>query len=258
MSKKIIVALWLCAALLLAVALMAGSEGLASAQDTPDPIPHETCTICHPEAGAKHQEVYDELYQDEVIQVTDLAYSFTAPDTHIVTFQMTKNGAPFNAQDADSVGVYLVPYTGEAFEFEPALERLALTGEWTYDGEGGNTSTLTSSDPEYAEDFGQVDGLSAGSRLASARPSTPLRPCWKPAAALTMSLPPTTMAAKNATPTPTSSTATSTPRSMAILPLTSIPVKPATWTTGRAAISNGSSWLMIRSWLLRFLQAKLS
>ncbi len=159
MSKKTIVALCVCAALLLAVALVAGSRGPASAQDAPDPIPPETCTICHPGAGAKHQASYDELYQDGVIQVTDLAYEYSSAGTHIVTFQMTKNGAPFDASDAESLGIYFVPYTGTAFQFEPAAERLGLKGELTYDGKGGNTSTLTSSEPPYASDLGGVDGL---------------------------------------------------------------------------------------------------
>jgi hypothetical protein len=159
MSKKIIVALGVCGALLLAVALMAGSRGPASAQDAPEPIPLETCTICHPNAGSKHQASYDELGQDDVIQVTDLAYEYSSPDTHTVTFQMTKNGAPFDARDADSLGICFALYTGTAFQFEPAAERLGLTGELTYDGEGGNTSTLTSSDAAYASDFGKVDGL---------------------------------------------------------------------------------------------------
>jgi OmcA/MtrC family decaheme c-type cytochrome len=168
-------ALVLSVALLLVVALMAGSAltspevsaSQAGATGTPDtavvaatvPIEPESCAICHPEAGAKHQASYDELYQDGVIQVTDLAYSFTAPDTHILTFQMTKNGAPFNAKDADSFGIYFVPWTGEAFQFEPAMARLSLTGDLACDGTGECTSTLTNSDPAYASDLGKVDGL---------------------------------------------------------------------------------------------------
>ncbi len=159
MPKKIIAALGICAVVLLAVALMAGSLGPASAQDAAEPIPPETCVICHSDAGAEHQASYDELYQHGGIQVTDLAYEYSSPDTHIVTFQMTKDGAPFDAKDADSISIYFVPYTGTAFQFEPATERLALTGELTYDGAGGNTSTLTDSDPAYANDFGAVDGL---------------------------------------------------------------------------------------------------
>jgi len=72
---------------------------------------------------------------------------------------MTKDGAPFDANDADSVGIYFAPYTGTAFQFEPAAERLNLKGDLTYDGAGGITSTLTNSDPAYASDLGAVDGL---------------------------------------------------------------------------------------------------
>ena len=102
----------------------------------------EACAVCHSEAGADHQASYDELYQDGVIEVTDLAYSFSAPDTSTVTFNMTKDGAPFDASDADALSIYFAPYTGTGFQFEPAAERLSLLGDLTYDGEGGNTSTL--------------------------------------------------------------------------------------------------------------------
>ncbi len=78
--------------------------------------------ICHPEAGAKHQASYDELYQDGVIQVTDLTYSFAAPDTSTVTFKMTKNGAPFNGTKATNLAIYFVPYTGTKFQFDPPAE----------------------------------------------------------------------------------------------------------------------------------------
>ncbi len=159
MSKGTIAAIGVCAALLLAIALIVGAQGPASAQDAADPIPPETCIICHSDAGSEHQAFYDELYQDGGIQVTDLAYEYSSPDTHIVTWQMTKNGAPFDASAAESVGIYFVPYTGTAFQFEPAAERLTLKGDLSYDGAGGNTSTLTNSDPEYASDFGAVDGL---------------------------------------------------------------------------------------------------
>ena len=160
MSKKIIGALGICVALLLAVVLLVGPKGPASAQDTADPVPPETCTICHPEAGTKHQASYDELYQDGVIQVTDMAYEFSSPDTHIVTFQMTKDGEPFDANDADSLGIYFAPYTGTAFQFEPAIERLSLTGDIACESDGTCTSTLTNAeDSAYASDFGEVDGL---------------------------------------------------------------------------------------------------
>ncbi len=134
--------------LVLAVVLLAGFTGspLVAMQDTQDPVvpadqiavQPESCVTCHKDAGAKHQASYDELYQDGVIQVTDLAYSFTAPDTTTVTFKMTKDGAPFDASKADSLAIYFAPYTGDNFQFEPAAERLSLKGDLTYDGAGGN------------------------------------------------------------------------------------------------------------------------
>jgi len=154
------VGVWISVVLLLAVALVGGPAGPAVAQSpTTDPIQIETCSICHSEAGAKHQASYDELYQDGVIQVTDLAYSFSAPDTSVVTFNMTKNGTPFDAGDADSLGIYFVPYTGTAFQFEPAAERLTLKGDVVCDGAGGCTSTLVGEGPAYESSVGNVAGL---------------------------------------------------------------------------------------------------
>ena len=123
------------------------------------PLKPETCAICHKEVGAKHQASYDELYQDGVIQVTDLAYKFTAPGTTVVTFKMTMNGAPFNANDADSVNIYFVPYNGTSFGFDPAGPRLSLKGKLTYDGAGGNTSTLVELAPD-AQDYIDYTDLS--------------------------------------------------------------------------------------------------
>jgi OmcA/MtrC family decaheme c-type cytochrome len=162
MSKKTIGALLACVALLLAVALIVQNGAVTTLAETTiagSPVEPESCSICHPEAGAKHQASYDELYQDGVIQVSDLSYSFSAPGTHTVEFTMTKDGDPFDANDADSLGIYFVPWTGEAFQFEPAIERLSLTEDITCDDEGACTSTLTSSEPAYAIDFGDVDGL---------------------------------------------------------------------------------------------------
>jgi OmcA/MtrC family decaheme c-type cytochrome len=117
-------------------------------------IQPESCMTCHGEVGAKHQASYDELYQDGVIQVTDLAYSFSAPDISTVTFKMTKDGAPFDGRKADALSIYFVQYTGTKFQFEPAAERLSLVGTLTYDGEGGITSTT-----DGTPDLGTMDGL---------------------------------------------------------------------------------------------------
>ncbi len=161
MWRKFNLGIWISVVLLLAVALIAGFDpaGPAGAQSptaATDPVPPESCVTCHPEAGAKHQASYDDLYQDGVIQVTDLAYSFSAPDTSVVTFNMTKNGAPFDARDADSLGIYFVPYTGTSFQFEPPAERLSLLGDLTYDGEGGNTSTLAGDAPDVSDTPGLI------------------------------------------------------------------------------------------------------
>jgi hypothetical protein len=135
----------------------AGPQGVSY---TPTAEP-ESCTTCHDEAGSDHQESYDELYQDGVITVTDVNYEYTAPDTHTITFTMTKDGDPFDANDADSLSIYYAPYTGTAFQFEPANRFFSLKGTLTHDGAGGITSTLTNSDPKYASDFDDVDGIIA-------------------------------------------------------------------------------------------------
>jgi len=201
------------------------------------------------------------LYQDGVIQVTDLAYSFSAPDTSVVTFNMTKNGAPFDARDADSLGIYFAPYTGTKFQFEPAAERLSLMGDLTYDGAGGNTSTLVGEAP----DVSNVPGLIVvyGADETVGRLPARIRQVKYPFAALLEMgdgvdyvSPANNDGCEKCHTDPylkhgyIYSTVTSTARSMAIPQLTSTPVKPATWTTVKAAISNGSSWLMILKRLL--------
>ncbi|MBC8470910.1 MAG: hypothetical protein H8D56_15670 [Planctomycetes bacterium] len=137
------------------VVLLVGTSSVFAQVQLVDVQP-ESCVICHSEAGAAHQASYDELYQDGVISITDLAYKYSAPDTHVVTFKMTKDGAPLNAKDVESVGIYFVPYTGTSFE---STGRQTLKGTLTYDGAGVSTSTITSSDAAYASNLGNVDGL---------------------------------------------------------------------------------------------------
>ena len=101
----------------------------------------ETCTICHKGSGADHQAAYNELYQEDVIEVTDLKYRFTAnPDTTIVTFKMTENGTPISGASVENTAIYWVAFTGTSFE---GAERLTLKGKLTYDpATGVTTSTL--------------------------------------------------------------------------------------------------------------------
>lgn len=160
MLKKFVVRLSLFALLFMALVVLSSFLGVtggpvaAAPPDAtsvaPPGIQPESCSTCHPEAGAKHQAAYAELYQDGVIQVTDLAYTFTPTGTTTVTFKMTKDGAPFDARKADSLNIYFAPYTGESFQFEPVLERLSLKGDLTYDGAGGNTSTLVGDAPDVS------------------------------------------------------------------------------------------------------------
>jgi hypothetical protein len=219
------------------VVLLGGTPSVFAQEPCADAQP-ESCVICHEGAGAAHQASYDELYQDGVIVVTDMAYEYSAPNTHIITFTMTKDGEPFDPADADRVRMYFVPYTGTAFQFEPAGGRLRLDGTMTYDGAGGVTSTLTDDDPRYASSFEGMDGAIM-------------------LYGLIRFLPPTTMAAKNATRCHTLSTVTTTPRLMMIPQLISSSVKPATWKTLRAAITNGSFWSTILKRLLNgYIQTK--
>jgi OmcA/MtrC family decaheme c-type cytochrome len=148
-----VVGLVLCLGLVVyqsAPAIAANPPAQATATPATDPIQPESCATCHKEAGAKHQASYNELYQDGVIQVTDLAYSFAPTGTHTVIFKMTKDGVPFDASKADNLAIYFTPYADGKFQFEPAAERLSLVGNLTYDGEGGNTSTLVADIPDVS------------------------------------------------------------------------------------------------------------
>ena len=168
MSKKIVYGIWIALVLLLmgvvvvAASASQGTNSPAAAQTTTSTasaaaptVDVESCVICHPEAGAKHQASYDQLYQDGVIQVTDLKYAFAAPDKSTVTFKMTKNGAAFNGTRATNLAIYFVPYTGTNFQFDPPADRLSLKArKLAYDGNGGITSVVTGT-----TDFSGVNGL---------------------------------------------------------------------------------------------------
>ncbi len=119
----------------------------------------ESCSVCHEGAGATHQASYDELYQDGVITVSDMAYEYTAPNTHVVTFTLLKDGEPFDPAEADRVRMYFVPYTGTAFQFEPVGDRLRVDGTMTFDSTTGVvTSTLTDEGSMYASSLDDRDG----------------------------------------------------------------------------------------------------
>ncbi|MBL7078866.1 hypothetical protein ISS39_00945 [Candidatus Bathyarchaeota archaeon] len=135
-----------------------GPAGPPGVSYTPTAQP-ESCVVCHETAGADHQDAYDELNQVGVITVEDLAYEYVAPSTHVITFVMEMNGEPFDPADADRVRMYFVPWTGTAFQYEPADDRMALTGDMTFDSTTGVvTSTLTSDDSRLASSLDDMDG----------------------------------------------------------------------------------------------------
>ncbi len=140
----------------------ASPVGATAVVTATQPLDLETCTICHKRTAVAHQASYEELYQDGVIQITDLKYAFTDPGTTVVAFKMTKDGAPFNAKNADNLNIYFAPYTGSSFE---APGRLSLKGKLTYDAASGvSTSTLAelaADDKAYIDytDVSSVDGL---------------------------------------------------------------------------------------------------
>jgi OmcA/MtrC family decaheme c-type cytochrome len=141
----------------------AGPEGPAGPAAVAEvSLQPETCGICHPDAGANHQASYDELYQDTVIEVSDLTYRFTEPGTTVVSFKMTKNGAPINGGAVQNLNVYFAPYTEGKFQFDPAAERLSLKGKLSYDPASGvTTSTLEELDPtaDGYFDYTNVSGV---------------------------------------------------------------------------------------------------
>ncbi len=118
-------------------------------------IQPESCMTCHKNAGDEHQDSYDELYQDDVIEVSNLDYSFSSGN-HMVTFTTTKDGIPINADDVDSLGIYFVPYTDSSFEAEG---RQSMKGTLTYDGNGGLTSIISASETSYTNSLDNLDGL---------------------------------------------------------------------------------------------------
>jgi OmcA/MtrC family decaheme c-type cytochrome len=105
----------------------------------------ESCVICHNgiirRDGQTHQDAYNELYQDNVVRVTNVAYTFNVADnTDVVTFNMTKAGLPFDCTEAnkspDSLNIYFTEYDPALrfFQFTPPEERRSIKGDPTIGG----------------------------------------------------------------------------------------------------------------------------
>lgn len=141
-----------------AAATEAPAEAAAPAPVSAEVMPLEQCTTCHKHTGSEHQAFYDSLYQVGVINVSGINYAYTAPSTHTVTFNLTKNGQPFDAAKLDGLSIYYVPYAEGKFQFEPALARLSLKGKVTCDA-GKCTSVMTSEDEAYKTNLRTGAGL---------------------------------------------------------------------------------------------------
>ncbi|MGB6410165.1 MAG: hypothetical protein WBF16_03075, partial [Candidatus Deferrimicrobiaceae bacterium] len=125
-----------------------GSDGSTGAAGPPGPpgesasVQVESCVICHNginiRSGDRHQELYDELYQDNVVVVTNIAYAFdNVANTDTVTFNMTKDGLPFDCTEANvspnALSIYFAQFNPADNTFlKPSTEeRLSLKGTVT-------------------------------------------------------------------------------------------------------------------------------
>jgi OmcA/MtrC family decaheme c-type cytochrome len=109
----------------------------------------EACSTCHAgdaaiaRSGPGHQADYDQLYQNSVIKVSNLAFAqgttTAAGDTSSVTFRMTKNGAAFDCTQADTAGSYWAAYDAATKTFPSDL---SLGGTRSYDA-GTGVCTMT-------------------------------------------------------------------------------------------------------------------
>lgn len=124
----------------------AADAAVALASITP-----ESCAVCHAGAGAEHQAVYDGVYQDNKIQVTDITYAYAAGTT-TVTFKMA--GVVTDCTAADNLNIYFAEYNGTGFSGAPrkSLKPGSTTGTIASAG-GVCTSTYT---PTVANDPGNL------------------------------------------------------------------------------------------------------
>jgi hypothetical protein len=137
----------------------------------------EQCVYCHngevARNGITHQEVYDDLFQQDVVEVSNVAYSNDGTND-TVTFNMTKNGDAFdctalNNKNADgsgnSLNIYYSQYTntspsnrwGTDLNGDGAGDRISLKGTVTYDA-GTNTCTSVNAQTTLG-DLAATNGL---------------------------------------------------------------------------------------------------
>jgi OmcA/MtrC family decaheme c-type cytochrome len=140
----------------------------------------EVCSYCHDGGvarnGSSHQEQYDELFQQDVVEVSNVAYSNDGSND-IVTFEMSKNGAAFDCTElnsanpdgsGNSLNIRFSQYDAATRSFssidtssppDGTIDLLSIKGTITYDA---GTNICTSTNPVSAlGDLNNVDGVIA-------------------------------------------------------------------------------------------------
>jgi hypothetical protein len=121
-----------------------------SGQDLTATAEPESCWACHPTAGTSHQAIYDQ-YTDAstlvaAIETVASTPKGTTPETYdvVVTFALTKNGAPFNVTVNASNTLPIAQKTFYATRYDPATRRFDPTVQLTrYANLGGGRYTVT-------------------------------------------------------------------------------------------------------------------
>ncbi len=135
-------------------------EWLDSMEAATAAVEPESCATCHdgesPRSGDAHQAAYDELFQQDVVVVTNVAYANDGTND-IVTFDMTKNGAPFYFTEADSLSIVFPEYIAASAPFELGAPGFNYSLAGTITNPGG---TCTSTKAQGAKgDLSGLDGV---------------------------------------------------------------------------------------------------
>ncbi len=121
----------------------------------------ESCGVCHASgtvvrSGDSHQAAYDELFQQGVVTIENVAYSNNGTDD-IVTFDMKKNGVAFACEDADNLAIAFAPYVSGTNTFELGSPGFNYSIAGTLSSVGG---TCTSTKAEGTKgDLSTLDGV---------------------------------------------------------------------------------------------------
>ncbi len=107
--------------------------------------------------GAKHQASYDELYQDGVIKVTDLAYSHHCYEHDHGDFQDDQEWRSFRCPRRRFSGHLLCAVYRHEFPVRTRLPKACpCLGKLTYDGAGGSRAPWSGMRPDVSNTPGLI------------------------------------------------------------------------------------------------------